>query len=565
MSTPPESDPADDLPGAIPRARVATQPRRHLPLVWIVPLVAALIGLWLVGQSLLAEGPTIQVHFHDAEGIETGHTKIRYKNVDVGEVKSVAVSKDRKEVIVTARLVRDARDFLVADTRFWVVRPRITAGNVSGLGTLLSGPYIGVDVGTSTESSRDFVGLEVPPIVTGDLPGRQFNLHGAEIGSLDVGAPVSFRRVSVGQIVAYQLDPDGKGVTLKIFVHAPYDQFVTENTRFWHASGFDLSLDANGFKLQTQSLAAIVEGGIAFQTPADEPVGGPASAQSTFTLYSDRERAMRRPDNERHRFVAYFKESLRGLAPGAPVEFHGIVIGEVKSLGVEFSPREGLFRFPVVIDIYPERMRARYVAGSAQPQVGDAANRALVDQLVASGMRAQLKTGNLLTGQQFVALDFFREAAPARVDWNRTPPVLPSIPGGLGEIQDSVASILKKVDRIPVEQLSGNLLAAIQSLNKTLDQTDRLMKQLNDELLPEVKTLMGNARGALGDARRVLEDDAPLQGDLREALRQTARSAEAVRSLADFLERHPEALLRGRADAPLPAPEPSGSTGERRP
>jgi paraquat-inducible protein B len=542
MSTPPEPD--------IPRALVATRPRRNLPLVWIVPLVAALVGLWLVAQNLLAEGPLIQVRFHDAEGIEPGHTKIRYKNVDVGEVKNVAVSKDRKEVIVTARLVREARDFLASDTRFWVVRPRITAGNVSGLGTLLSGAYIGVDVGNSTETSRDFVGLEVPPIVTGDLPGRQFVLHGAEIGSLDVGAPVNFRRVPVGQIVAFQLDPDGKGVTLRIFIHAPYDQFVTENTRFWHASGIDLSLDANGLRLQTQSLASIVEGGLAFQTPSDEPVGARAAAETVFTLYSDRERAMRRPDNERHRFVAYFKESLRGLAPGAPVDFHGIVMGEVKSLGVEFSPHEGLFRFPVVIDIYPDRMRARYVAGSAQPKAGDAANHVLVDQLVAAGMRAQLKPGNLLTGQQFVALDFHRDAAPARVDWTRTPPVLPSVPGGLGEIQDSVASILKKVDRIPIEQLSGNLVAAIRSLNKTLEETDVLMKQLNTELVPEAKALLGNARGALGDARKALDEDAPLQGDLREALRQTARSAEAVRSLADFLERHPETLLRGRVEAP---------------
>jgi paraquat-inducible protein B len=530
----------------LPAAQVVEPARRHLPLVWIVPIVAALIGGWLVAHNILNEGPTLHLHFKDAEGIEPGKTKIRYKNVDIGEVKTVAVAKDLKQVVVTAQLVKDAEDYLVRDTRFWVVRPRIAAGSVSGLGTLLSGAYIGVDIGHSTESERDFVGLEIPPIVTADLPGREFVLHGAEIGSLDVGAVVSFRRIAVGQVIAYQLDPDGKGVTFKIFVNAPYDQYVTDNTRFWHASGIDLSLDANGLKVETQSLVSLVEGGLAFQTPPDQAAGVPAAVDATFRLFPNRDEAMQSPDSERRRFVVYFKDSLRGLSAGAPVDFHGIAAGEVRNIGVEYAASEGLFRFPVEIVIYPDRMRAHYVAGSVRPETGDAGNRVLVDRLVNSGMRAQLKSGNLLTGQLFVALDFYADAPHAVVDWTHSPPVLPTINGGLAEIQDSLASILKKVDRIPLDQLSSELVASLKALNKTLAETDQLVARINTDIAPEIKATLAEARRSLRSAQATLEGDAPLSADLREALRQISRSAQAVGGLADYLERHPESLIRGK-------------------
>jgi paraquat-inducible protein B len=550
MTSPPESD--------FPAAIVSPPRRRVLPLVWVVPLVAALIGMWLVVHNILNEGPTVTLRFTSAEGIEPGKTRIKYKDVDIGEVKTVAVSKDRKQIIISAKIVKDASDYLVADTRFWVVRPRISAGGVSGLGTLLSGAYIGVDVGKSKEHLRDFVGLEVPPIVSGELPGREFVLHGTEIGSLDVGSPVYFRHVAVGEVVAYNVDRDGKGVTLKIFVHAPYDQYVTEDTRFWHASGFDLSLDANGFRLDSQSLVSIVAGGLAFQSPPDAPVGVSAAIDATFTLYPDRERAMRHPDNEVRRFVVYFKESLRGLAIGAPVDFHGIVIGEINSLGVEYTPQQGVFRFPVEINIYPDRMREKYRPGAPRPQVGDAANRALVDQLVSTGMRAQLKTGSLLTGQLFVALDFFPDARKAAVDWRHDPPVLPTTTGDFQAIQDSVASILKKVDKIPLDQLAAELLRTVQTLNRTLADTDLLMRQLNADVAPEAKAALGEARRSLSTAQRVLASDAPLQQELREALHQVSRSAQAVGALADYLERHPDSLLRGKpSSATLPKTEES--------
>jgi paraquat-inducible protein B len=243
--TPPEPP---EIPEAVPAGRLS----RTLQLVWIIPLVAAVVGGWLAIKAILEHGPTVTISFQSAEGLEAGKSRIKFKEVDIGVVKSITLSADRKSVIATAELVKDIEPMLGDDTRFWVVRPRISGGTVSGLTTLLSGSYIGVDFGKSNKRRREFVGLETPPVITIDAPGRAFTLRSDTIGSLDVGSPIYYRRLQVGQVTGYTLDEAGKNVIIKIFINAPYDRFVTSNTRFWHASGFDLSVAPGGVKLETQ-------------------------------------------------------------------------------------------------------------------------------------------------------------------------------------------------------------------------------------------------------------------------------------------------------------------------
>ena len=343
----------DDLPEAVP-----DRPRRtRLPLVWILPALVIVVGAFVVVQQKLAQGPEIDISFADADGLEANKTKIRYKDVDIGDVTDIHVSKDRKNVIVTARIHRDARDYLVDDTRFWVVRPRVTGGGVSGLQTLVSGAYISVDVGRSSVKREEFSGLEIPPIVTADLPGREFVLHAEDIGSLGVGSTVFYRHISAGQVVAYSLDPGGASVTIKIFVNEPYDSFVTSSTRFWQASGIDMSLDSEGVKLRTESLSSILEGGIAFQSVPGAAKATTSPKDTSFTLFTDHERAMRQTDTEVRTFLLYFGGSLRGLSVGAPVDLRGITIGEVKALSVEYERKSGTLSFPVEVDIFPQRIR----------------------------------------------------------------------------------------------------------------------------------------------------------------------------------------------------------------
>lgn len=532
--------------GGLPAPSVV---RRRLPsLIWFVPAIAAAVGLWLVVHAWLQQGPEITIRFASAGGVEAGKTKIRYKEVDIGMVQAVAISDDRKGVRISAQLNKQVRDLLAADSKFFIVRPRIAGGTVSGLSTLFSGPYIAIEPGAAPETSESFVGLESPPVITNDVPGREFVLRGEDKGSLDFGTPIYYRRVEVGHVTRYALEPDGQGVQVGIFVIAPYDRFVTANSRFWHASGVDLSLDANGLNVSTQSLVSIVEGGIAFQDLSDvSPVSDPAPAGSSFALYSNRAQALQPPDTHRERYVMHFTGSLRGLQVGAPVDLRGIVIGEVRSLGVEYEHGGSMLRFPVTVDVYPDRLRSRSANGQL-PQASGAQTRLILNQLIANGLRGQLRMSNLLTGQLYIAMDFFPDAPKASVDWSKAPPVIPTRPGGPGEFQDALARFADKIDRIPVDQLATRLSDALMSLDQTLRDTRKLVDHLDTDVAPQATRTLTEAERTLKAAGSVLSEDAPLQQDLQRALKAVTESAQSLAVLSDYLERHPESLLRGKAE-----------------
>lgn len=547
--TEPTNPSLDDLPEAVP----ANSRWSNLPLIWILPAVVILMGTFVVIHEKRAQGTTIEIRFHNAEDLEANKTKIRYKDVEIGAVRDIRVSKDRKDVIVTAMIHREASDYLVEDTRFWVVRPSVSAAGVTGLGTLVSGAYISIDVGKSTIRNEHFVGLQVPVIVTSDQPGRQFVLHADDLGSLSIGSLVFYRHIVAGQVVGYTLDAGGAGVTLKIFVTAPFDAFVTASARFWQASGIDMSINSDGVKLHTESLTSILQGGVAFHS---RPGGAttPVTADTVFNLYPDQDRAMRPTETEVRSFVMYFRGSLRGLSPGAPVELHGIAVGEVKSVDVEYDQDAGSLRFPVAVDLYPQRIRGRNVAGTrpAAAKVDpEASSRKLVDSLVAHGLRAELKTGNLLTGQKYVDMDMHPDAPVDTVWWNEQPGVFPTVSNGLDEIQDSMGSIARKLSKVPFDQISSRLLSTMTSLEQTLKSTDQLMRHVDGSLAPQIEATLAEAQAAMKNAKELLAQDAPLQSDLGATLLQLSRAAKSVTALVDYLERHPESVLRGKpGDSP---------------
>lgn len=525
------------LPPNLPEPVIEPRSRWIPSLVWVIPLIAALIGIALVVKSVSGRGPTITISFVSAEGLETGKTKVKYKDVDVGTVKEITLSKDHSRVLVDVQLTKVAEDFAVKDTRFWVVRPRVAASGVTGLGTLLSGAYIGVDAGKSKEDETHFVGLETPPAVTGDQKGRQFTLRGESLGSIDIGSPIYYRRVQVGQVVGFSLDKDGTGVTMQVFVNAPYDQYVGTNSRWWHASGVDLRLDASGFKLNTQSLATVVLGGIAFQTPPNQEPGQQAPDNMTFRLGSDEQDAMRDPDGQPIRVVMNFNQSLRGLSVGAPIDFRGILLGSVTAIGIEYEPKSRSFQMPVTMNIYPERLGKRF--RDSVPRQNTVAGQELLQKLVSNGLRGQLRTGNLLTGQLYIALDVFPKAAKATVDATADPLELPTVPNTLDELQLQVADIAKKLDKIPFDDIGNNLNSALKNANG-------LFNQLGTQVVPEARDTLTAARKTFNEAQSTLQQDSPLQSDVHQALQELTRTLQSLNALSDYLERHPESLVRGK-------------------
>jgi len=412
----------------------------------------------------------------------------------------------------------------VADTRFWVVRPRISGANISGLGTLISGAYVRMDIGQARDEQRAFVGLETPPIVMRDVPGRSFVLKTSDLGSLDSGTPVFYRRLQVGEVVGYELDPDGSGLTVKAFVQAPYDRYVTSATRFWHASGLDVSMSATGFSVQTQSLMSILIGGIAFETPVAEAALPPAGENTSFLLHRDRAEAFRAPERNPLEVRLVFKQSVRGLAAGAPVEFRGIQVGQVVEVGAEVDVKTLAISVPVKIHLEGARFGVRFT--DLDP--GDdptAIRRRLWDSLIAHGVRAQLRSGSLLTGALFVAFDVFPDAAPASIDWNAKPLDFPTVPGALEGLEASLASIVRKIDQLPLQAIGDDVAKALVQLDQTLS----------------------SARGALDSAGKLVAPSSPLATELTTTLQEVTRAARAIRVLGDYLERHPEALLRGKS------------------
>jgi paraquat-inducible protein B len=535
---PPPPPPPPSLPPPLPEPRI-DQASRWLPsLVWLVPLLAVLIGLGLVAKSVLDQGPTVTVSFRSADGLEPGKTKVKYKDVDIGLVRTITLAPDLSKVLVTVDMSKEARRFTAADTRFWVVRPRIGASGVSGLGTLLSGAYIGVAAGKSSDVSHEFTGLERVPQVTGDQKGSQYTLHGESLGSIDIGSPIFYRRIQVGQVIGFDLDSKGRGVSMTVFVNAPYDQNVGKNTRWWHASGIDVRLDSNGFKLNTQSLAALLVGGIAFETVSGRKPDAVAPSGSEFALAPAQASALREPDGAPITTVLYFDQSLRGLSPGAPVDFRGIVLGEVRSVGVEFDPVKKDFRMPVTVDMYPGRLGKSFQKTIADEQDRNAGPLVL-ERMVSRGLRGQLRTGNLLTGQLYVALDFFPNSKTIKLDTSQYPLELPTVPNSLDELQTQIASIARKLDQVPFAEIGNNLRDTLKSANV-------LFKQLDAQVVPEMKDTLGAARKTFGTADQLLQKDSPVQSDLREALQQLTQTLQSLNALSDYLERHPESLLRGK-------------------
>ncbi|WP_235025483.1 PqiB family protein, partial [Caballeronia terrestris] len=523
-----------------PEAVAKPRSRFRVQLVWLVPLIAVLIGGWLAVQAILAKGPTITISFVTGEGLEAGKTKIKFKNVDIGVVTSVVLAPDHKRVVATAELSKDATNMLVDDTRFWVVRPRISGGTVSGIGTLLSGSYIGMDIGSKATPRRDFVGLEKPPVFESGVPGREFVLKSDNMGSLDVGSPIFFRRLQVGQVTRFELDADGSGVTLRVFINAPYDKYVKGDTRFWQASGVDVSLDTSGVKVNTESLVSILIGGLAFESPPDAADIAEAAANSEFQLFNDRAEAMKRHDRIVDTYVFNFKESVRGLTVGAPVDFRGIVVGEVAAIYTRYDPVKKEFSIPVEIRYYPERFTSRYESGNKGGRVVED-RRKVAEWLVDKGLRGQLRTGNLLTGQLYIAVDFFPNAPKATMDWNATPPEIPTAPGGLQSLQDSVTALVAKLNKIPFEGIG-------KDLRQTLQSADTLLKTLDHSVAPEARATLVAAREALNSTNRTLQPDSAIAQSTRETMHELSRTAAAFRTLAEYLERHPEALIRGKPE-----------------
>ncbi|SDJ40254.1 paraquat-inducible protein B [Pseudomonas delhiensis] len=536
---------AQDTHDPAPPGRAEVRTRRwNLSLVWIVPIIALLVGASLVVRNWMQQGPVISISFATGEGLEAHKTQVKYRSVVIGEVTSVELARDRKGVVTTVQLSKDAESFASRGAKFWVVRPRIGAGGVSGVDTLLSGAFIGADAGEASAPEKNFTGLESPPPITYGEKGKRFTLSADDLGSLDIGSSIYYRRIPVGQVVSYALREDGKGVDIGVFVNAPYDAFVTQDTRFWNASGVDVSVDANGLKVNTESLSSLLMGGLAFGTPPFAANAAPAADQQSFRLFADRDSALAPPSGIAQHLRFRFDQSMRGLSVGAPVEFMGVAFGKVTSVQLDYD--EVKQSFPVMVEavVYPARLgpvHEKMLKAFGQSP-GEEAARRLIGTFVEHGLRAQARSGNLITGQMYISLDFYPDARKVGFDAAAQPFVIPTVPGNLDKLQEQLQEVVERIRKLPLEHIANNLDGSLRELQKSL-------KQFNAQTLPGVKGTLDEVRKTLQTANAALAEDSPQRQKLGDTLEELDRMSRSLRDLSDYLGRHPESLIRGRPKA----------------
>jgi paraquat-inducible protein B len=517
--------------------------RRRISKIWLIPLVAVVVGVWMVVHHWRIQGPQITITFASGEGIEADKTKIKLRDVELGHVESVRLAEDFQHVVVTSRLEKFASPLLRDDTQFWVVRPRVGPGGVSGLGTLLSGGYIQLSPGNSEKRRRDFFGLEEPPVTPWGVPGMRVKLVSERAGSIGAGDPILYKGFRVGRIDSADFDVDTQSMHYGAFVEAPYDRLVTTSTRFWRSSGVSVTVNMDGISLSTGSLETILIGGVTFGQPASIEPGEAAVAGAVFDLYPNEAAVNERPYKHAVEYVVRFSRSVRGLKPNASVEFRGIPVGRVErilidQLEVLTNSSEGL-SIPVLIRVEPGMI------GLPDTEVGAAEMAKAVTNAVRHGMRATLATGSLLTGSLYVSLSMYPDEPVAEVANFWDYPTIPTTGGGLEAIENRVVTLLDKVNAMPLEELIEAIDGAMTSVNALLDG-------------PAMRNLPKSVESTLADLRTALTGvsaDSPLQERLVRTLTELDRTLGTLRNVLETIDEKPNSLIFSREPAKDPEPK----------
>ncbi|MDO4776496.1 MAG: MlaD family protein [Cardiobacteriaceae bacterium] len=536
-------------------------------LLWLLPLLALAIGLYLAYQRLNDTGERIQLTFRTAEGLQAGKTKVRYKEVDVGTVTDVHLADDLTHIIVTAQMVRSANPLLREDSVFWVVKPEISATGVSGLGTLISGSYIAVAPGSSPEHRTKFTGAEETPFIPPSEKGLRIRLITDSAAGVHQGTSIYYRGIKVGSVDQVWYNDHDDRIELSTYIIAPYHQLINSNTKFWNVSGFNFSLGASGAELQMQSLESLLLGGITFSTPTSlNPNIRPVEDNAVFTLYDSERATTQVPSGSKQYYVVYFEDSVRGLRVGAPVAFNGIDIGQVIDIRLLYDETSNKAAIPVLIEVEPDRIERLN---------GRSDKEDIIAALVGKGLQASMETDSLITGDKYIKLSVYPDDIKRfGEDPYSAYAVMPSRSTGITRITDGVTEIVDKVRKLPIDSLADKAGATLDSAASAAAAADRLLsakdtqalgKSLNDSVVQFGRTMKsvesaGNGVGKtlanldrqIAALAKQLEEtlhgigpDSPLYWTLRETLKDMSAAANAIDVLFKKLDHKPNSLVFG--------------------
>lgn len=548
--------------------------RRGPSIVWLLPVIALFVSAWMIYKSIIDQGPEITITFSTAEGLEVEKTRFKFRDVEIGRVKDIVINNDLKTIRIIAQMHKGTDAFFKDTTRFWVVRPQVGLGGVSGLNTLITGAYIEVEPGTG-DSREHYTGLEKPPALTSEVEGTRYVLKSDNVRYIGAGAPLHFHGEEVGKVLERSLSEDGRNVSLAIFIRKPFDRFVRTGTQFWIDSGISIEAGAGGINVRTGPFVSLLSGGISFKVPDDLSKTEPSNPGAVFRLYDSLSHTTELSYTRTLIYTLHFEGSIRGLKVGAPVELRGIPVGKVTDIDIAINEKTNDVRIPVKVVLEPERL------GQSRDN-DEATDRAFIDHLIQDGLRAQLQTGSLITGQLFVSLDFYPDDQSVMQADDAGKMELPTIPPTLDQFADSAKALMDKLTDMPLDQISDELVAALanvkdasaaakltlssaqetmttatsalgtvdkrlsstlRSANKALTTVDSAFTQFQ-QTMDSADTTMQHASGAFS----TIEKGSTLHYELQRALIELSDAARAMRELANYLQRNPDALIRGKAE-----------------
>lgn len=534
--------------------------------LWLLPIAALGVGLWLAYNRLSTTGPEISIVFKSAEGLNAGNTKLRYKELDVGTVTDVVLSDDLSHVIVQAQMLNTAVPLLREDTQFWVVKPQISASGVSGLETILSGSYIAIDPGKSDSKARKFTGLEDIPLVTPSEPGLRIRLVTENAAGINVGTPLYYRGIKVGQVEQIKFDTDFSHLNLTVFIRAPYDALISTNTKFYNIGGFSFDVSTSGINLELNSLETLVLGGITFTTPASFITdSNKVDNNSVFTLYHSEKDSKTLNTFNKEYYVIYFDDSTRGLTSGRPVVLNGIKIGEVIDVRLLYDEAINQTVVPVLVEIQPD------LIDTADHEPAEN----LIAQMVANGLQASIETANLITGQKMIALALYSDDIQTIKDDDYSSyQVLPSRSTGLSKLTEDIGEIITTVKELPLDKLfvqasvaAGKAANSMQSLNDIFDSPEisnigqsiqssinkfngtmnslQNLSKTTQQVLNELSKQLKQVTTQLERTLYGLSPESSMYYTIQDTLETLKRTAKSVDSITTLLNQKPNALIFG--------------------
>lgn len=530
-------------------------------IVWVVPILALLVGAWMIYQKFTANGPVANVRFATAEGIAAKQTEVRCRSVRVGVVRDVKLDEDLKSVVTNLELNPDYESLLREGTRFWVVRARLSGTEVSGLGTLIAGTYIELDPGPKDGKRVDhFDGLETPPATNRDIPGRRLVLTTDQAGSLAAGSPVYYRGFEVGRVENRKLNPEGTLVTYDAFIREEYSGLVKKNTRFWNTSGIDITAGASGFKVRTPSIQAMISGGVTFGVPEGIEAGEVVADGASFRLFGNEDEAEDSTFNPTMKLVLLFDQSVRGLSKAAPVEYRGIPIGRVADISFDYQNAQNDSRIPVLIEIDPAILRRESAMGISQTDLD------CLTEAVKRGLRSALKTGSLLTGALYVDLDFYKDVQPAELFKTGDYESIPTVSSGFAQLEAKLTAILDKIGALPLDDTLKKFGTVADEVAHTAADSRRTLVEIEETAAsarklidsPEFAALPSSIKSALASVEKSVSSvgpDGAIQGDLLRTLDELRAALRAVTAMTTAIDEKPNSLLFGRDTSGNPIPK----------